>query len=154
MALDTKEVRSTLNGLIEICKDGEEGFRKASASVKTSSLQTLFNEFSSQRSKFAGELQVLVAKLGGEPEKSGSVSAAAHRGWIGLKSMVTGENDQAVIAECERGEDVAKKAYQEALEKDLPSDIRSVVEHQHKHVLEAHDRVRSLENKTKSSGSY
>ncbi len=154
MALDTKEVRSTLNHLIETCKDGEEGFRKAAESVKNSSLQSLFSEFSSQRSKFASELQVLVAQMGGEPEKSGSVSAAAHRGWIGLKSMVTGENDQAVIAECERGEDIAKKSYQDALAKDLPSDIRSVVEHQHKHVLEAHDRVRALENKSKTSGSY
>ena len=53
-------------------------------------------------------------------------------------------DEAAVLAECERGEDVAKKAYEEALAKDLPADIRSTVERQYQGVRQHHDRVRQL----------
>ncbi|WP_410343130.1 PA2169 family four-helix-bundle protein, partial [Thioalkalivibrio sp.] len=47
--------------------------------------------------------------------------------------------------ECERGEDVAKESYQEALENQaLPPDIRAVVERQYKGVLRNHDQVKAL----------
>jgi uncharacterized protein (TIGR02284 family) len=52
-----KEIISTINGLIETLKDGQEGFRQASEAVNDSKLKMLFSEYSLQRSKFAGELQ-------------------------------------------------------------------------------------------------
>ena len=69
-----------------------------------------------------------------------------HRGWVDIKSTITGMDEGAVLAECERGEDVAKKAYEEALAKDLPGDIRSIVERQYQGVRQHHDRVRQLRN--------
>ena len=148
MALDTKEIRSTLNDLIETCKDGEEGFRSAAESVKSSDLRQMFQRFSSQRGQFASELQTEVARIGGDAETGGSVAGAAHRGWISLKSALTGESDSAVISECERGEDSAKEAYSKALAKDLPSDIQALVQRQYREVVQAHNQVRALEVKT------
>ncbi len=148
MSLETKEVCSILNDLVETCKDGEEGFRTASEHVKSSNLKALFSEFSAQRAKFASELQIEVTRLGGEAQKSGSVSGAAHRGWVDLKSAVTGGEDNAIVAECERGEDNAKKHYREALAKDLPGEVRKIVEKQARTVQETHDKVRSLEVRT------
>ena len=89
-------------------------------------------------------------RLGGDPEKTGSVAATLHRGWINIKSPVTGEDEAAVIAECERGEDSAVKNYKEALSEELPADLKAIVEKQYAQVQEAHDRIRSLE---KASGS-
>ena len=68
-----------------------------------------------------------------------------HRGWINIKSAVTGEDEAAVISECERGEDSAVEAYEEALETDLPNDVKVIVSRQFSQVKEAHDRIRSLE---------
>ena len=68
------KVISTLNGLIETCKDGQEGFQTAAEGVERSDLKTLFYEFSQQRAEFAGVLQELVRSLGGDPEHSGSMS--------------------------------------------------------------------------------
>ena len=48
------KVISTLNGLIETCKDGQEGFQTAAEGVERSDLKTLFYEFSQQRAEFAG----------------------------------------------------------------------------------------------------
>ena len=148
MALDTKEVVSILNDLIETCKDGEDGFRTAAEHVKSADFRSLFSDYSAQRSKFSSELQIEVTRLGGEAQKSGSISAAAHRGWVDIKSAVTGGDDAAILAECERGEDNAKKHYRDALAKDLPTEVRSMVERQARTVQETHDRVRALEVKT------
>jgi uncharacterized protein (TIGR02284 family) len=149
MATSNDNQVSTLNNLIETCKDGQNGFQTAADGVKNSELKTLFQEYAQQRAQFAGELQSEVRRLGGDPEKTGSVAATLHRGWINIKSAVTGEDETAVISECERGEDSAVRNYEDALnDKDLSSDIRSIVERQFTQVREAHDRIRSLERAT------
>ena len=151
MATDNDNVISTLNNLIETCKDGENGFRTAADGVKNSELKTLFNTYSQQRAQFAAELQSEVRNLGGDPENTGSVAATLHRGWINIKSTVTGEDEAAVIAECERGEDSAVEHYQEALsDQSLPVQVREVVQRQYVAVQAAHDRVRDLRDAMKS----
>lgn len=142
---DRDDIVSTLNGLIETCKDGANGFRTAADGVEDASLKRLFASYAEQRAQFAAELERLVTSLGGSPADSGHVAGAVHRGWINLKSAVTGKDDGAVISECERGEDFAKERYQKALESTLPVDVRATVERQYMQVKEAHDHVRSLE---------
>jgi len=138
------DIVSTLNELIETCKDGQEGFKQAAEGVERSDLKSLFYEFSQQRSQFAGELQSLVQSLGGDPENTGSVAAAIHRGWINIKSAVTGKDEAAVLNECERGEDSAKNAYKNALEEALPANIMETIQTQYVAVQAAHDRVKAL----------
>ncbi len=145
MAIDNDEVISTLNNLVETCKDGQNGFRTAAEGVKDTKLTTLFNTYSQQRGQFAAELQNEVRRLGGEPGETGSTAAVLHRGWINIKSAVTGEDEGAIISECERGEDSAVKAYEEALKNNLQGDVKMLVERQFSQVKEAHDLVRSLE---------
>ena len=145
MATDNDKTVSTLNNLIETCKDGENGFRTAAEGIKNGELKTLFNTYSQQRAQFAAELQGEVRHLGGDPENSGSVAATLHRGWINIKSAVTGEDDGAIISECERGEDSAVKNYEDALKENLPTNIRAIIEQQLTQVKEAHNQVRALE---------
>lgn len=152
MATDNDNVISTLNNLIETCKDGENGFRTAADGVKNTELKTLFNTYSQQRAQFAAELQAEVRNLGGDPENTGSVAATLHRGWINIKSTVTGEDEDAVVSECERGEDSAVKNYKEALNTTLPANVQSIVQRQFTQVKEAHDRIRALE-KASSAGA-
>lgn len=146
-------VISTLNNLIETCKDGQEGFQQAAEGVQDSSLKSLFYEYSQQRAQFVGELQGLVRELGGEAETSSSVAGALHRGWINIKAAVTGQDDAAILNECERGEDVAKNAYKDALAADLPSNVASVIQTQATHVQQAHDRIRSLRDAANNTSS-
>ena len=145
MTTDKDKAISTLNNLIETCKDGENGFRTAAAGVKDGELKTLFDTYSRQRAKFAAALQDEIRVLGGDPEKSGSTAAVLHRGWINIKSTVTGQDEGAVISECERGEDSAVRNYEEALKENLPADVKATVQRQFAQVKEAHDRIRSLE---------
>ena len=139
-----KDAIATVNDLIETCKDGEQGFKTAAEALREPSVKQLFLGYAQQRSQFAAELQRTVSGLGGEPERSGSVAASLHRGWMNLKSAITGQNDASVIAAAEEGEDVAKASYEKALRADLTPDVRVIVERQYAGVKEAHDRVRAL----------
>ena len=144
--LSNDDVISCLNGLIETCKDGQEGFKDAAEAVKDSDLKTVFFEFSQQRAQFGAVLTELVRELGGDPTKSGSTAGALHRGWIELKSAITGGSEEGILNEAERGEDSAKDAYKSALEKNLPANIADVVRQQASAVQAAHNRVRELRN--------
>lgn len=150
--MSNDDVISTLNELIETCKDGQEGFRQAAEGVERSDLKSLFFEFSQQRAHFAGELQSVVQSLGGDPETSGSTAGALHRGWINLKSALTGKDEKAILNECERGEDSAKETYQDALEEQLPSNVLEIVQNQYESILQAHDRVKMLRDSFKETG--
>lgn len=145
LAIQNDDVVSTLNGLIETCKDGQNGFQTASEGVKNSELKQLFVKYAQQRSQFAGELQSEVRTLGGDPEKTGSTAAALHRGWMDIKSVLTGGDEGAIVAEAERGEDSAVRNYEAALKEDLPGNVKAIVERQFREVKSAHDQIRARE---------
>ncbi|MDT5295507.1 MAG: hypothetical protein QOJ76_2387 [Acidobacteriota bacterium] len=147
MASDEKMI-STLNNLIETCRDGQNGFQTAAEGVGSGELKELFYGYSQQRARFVGELQDEVRRFGGDPENAGSVTASLHRGWIDITAAVTGRDDNAVVAECERGEDSAVSNYRAALEMDLPGNVRQLVERQFAEVKQAHDRLRRLQRAT------
>jgi len=145
-----KEIVSTINGLIETLKDGQEGFKQASEAVKDPSLKSLFNEFSQQRARFATELQTEATELGEfNPEDSSSVSGAMHRAWINIKSAVTSGDDHAILAEAERGEDSAVNEYQDAMKEAIAAPVRDVIARQYYEVKNAHDRIRNLRDAAK-----
>lgn len=149
--MDNDEVISTLNDLIETCKDGEEGFRTCADDVGDATLKSFFSTRAQKCTAAAMELQDLVRAYGGDPEKSSSLGGALHRRWVDVKSAIMGHDDKAVLKECERGEDVAVASYRKALEKNLPADVRTVVERQYQGVLQNHDQVRSLRDQYRSA---
>jgi uncharacterized protein (TIGR02284 family) len=144
-----QSVISTLNTLIETCRDGEAGFRNAAENLEDQSVKSLFNEFARERAACADELRGEVQRLGGQPEESGSVSGALHRGWMDVKGSLTGRDDATIIAEAERGEDVAVATFRDALRQDLPSSVQPVVQRTYAHVKDVHDRVHALEEQHK-----
>jgi uncharacterized protein (TIGR02284 family) len=145
------QVISTLNNLIQTCRDGEEGFRAAAGGVRSAELREMFDAYSHQRAGFASELQSEVRRMGGEAAEVGSVTGSLHRGWMGLRTALTGEDERAVLDECERGEDAALAAYKAALGVDMPASVRSAVERQFAEVKEAHQRIRGLHGATGAS---
>lgn len=143
-ALSNDDVIAVLNGLIQTCKDGQEGFKQAAEGVNISELKTAFYEFGQQRAQFVGELQGLVRELGGDPEKSGTILGSLHRGWMDIKSVITGNDEAAILNEAERGEDIAKSNYQQALDNVLPANVRNVIEEQLIGITNVHDRVKIM----------
>jgi uncharacterized protein (TIGR02284 family) len=150
--VDNDKVISILNGLVETCRDGQNGFLEAAEHVQSPELKEYFNKVSLERSQLVGELQQQIHALGGDPENTGSTAAALHRAWIDVKGTLTGRDDQSILDECERGEDSAVEAYTDALDEDLPANIRSVVETQLSEVKQVHDRVKQMRD-ARSAGA-
>jgi len=145
MAVNRDELIALLNDLIETCHDGENGFQAASEHVDDSNLRSLFRECSIQRAQFASELESEVRQLRGTPATRGTVSAAFHRGWMNIRSIVTRDSDEAIVEECERGEDAAVQNYQRVLKNNLPPNVLPVVKHQFTEIKRSHDRIRGLD---------
>ena len=138
------KVISTLNDLVETCRDGQEGFKEASENVKRPDLKQFFNELAIERAQCAAELQQEIIKLGGHPEKTGSTAGAIHRGWMKIKGTLTGKDDHAILSECERGEDSAVQEYQDALKTDMPAILRLLVNSQFQKIRQAHNHIKQM----------
>jgi uncharacterized protein (TIGR02284 family) len=123
-------VVSILNDLIAICDDGAAGFRTAAEEITQPEGRTTFIERARRIDQSKVELADLVRRLGGAPVDHGHATAGLHRGWMNLKAAVTGKDDDAILVEVERGEEIAVKHYRDALNADLPADVRMVVQAQ------------------------
>jgi uncharacterized protein (TIGR02284 family) len=146
-----KKENTLLNNLIEALKDGQEGFKRAAEGVSNPQLKSLFRDYSQQRSRFATALQSEARRHGEtDPETSSSATGALHRGWINLKSAITGGDEHAILAECERGEDSAVEEYKKALEDALTPSAQDLVSRQFAEIKAAHDQIKSLRDAAKS----
>jgi uncharacterized protein (TIGR02284 family) len=152
MSKSLTDTISTLNKLIATCKDGQEGFRLASEAITDDEeLKELLFSCSLQRSKFAGDLQAEAIGLGEHnPEETSHVAAVLHRGWLGLKSVITQRDNHAILAECERGEDVAVAEYRKALESGLSSPLFDLVNNQFQEALSTHNTIREIRDQLAS----
>ena len=144
MALSTDKTVNVLNNLIETCLDGERGYHEAAEEVSNSSLKTTFLKAAQDRASFAADLKGHVRRLGGDPEKTGSTAAAVHRTWMNVRDAITGKDDEAILAEVDRGEEVAVDAYTDALAQDLPADVASVVQKQADAIKDIHREMHTL----------
>lgn len=145
--MSNNQIASILNNLIETCKDGQEGFRAAAENLAGDyELKNLFSSYSMQRARFVGELQAEAATFGEyNPEDSTSVVGTIHRGWMNLKSALASNDRHAILAECERGEDVAVSHYEKALAtENLPPHLSTLIQRQLQEIRAAHDKVRDL----------
>ena len=134
----------TLNDLLECCRDGVYGFGKCAEHTQAPDIKTVLYQRAGDCQTAAGELQQLIAQMGGEAGDGGTASEALHRGWVAVKGTLSGYSDHDMLDECERAEDVAVAQYRKALKQNLPLSARTVVERQARGAQLNHDQIRSL----------
>ena len=143
---------SVLDELIETLRDGQEGFKQAADAVSDPKLKSLFRDYSDQRARFVTALRTEARRFGDkQPENDSSTAGALHRGWINLKSALTGGDEHTILAECERGEDSAVEEFQKAMQDGLPPMVQEIVSRQYVEIKAAHDRIRDLRDAVKTS---
>ncbi|RKP44890.1 PA2169 family four-helix-bundle protein [Trinickia fusca] len=135
---------AVLNDLAETSKDSERDFRKAAGETLSRQLRPLFTSRANDCSHDALELGDIVARLGGRPHTHGTLTGALHRGWLDLRTVFAARDDREIIEERTKGEELARKHYREALDEDLPADVRLIVERQYRGVLYNHARLDEL----------
>jgi uncharacterized protein (TIGR02284 family) len=144
---DNKNV-STLNSLIATTLDSVDGYRKAAEETNAARYSEQFLSRANERQDIVASFQAKVRELGGECEDDGTVLAAAHRAFLGLRDSLKGEpDDSAVVAEVERGEDHIKAKYESALnDEDLDPAVRGLIQTAYTSVREGHDQMSALKH--------
>lgn len=134
-----------LKELILSGRDAEQGYQRAADRVKAPELVESFEGYALQRKKFVLELEERVRTLRGTPPERGTAAGALHRAWMGLSGVLEAAETHALLAECERGEDSAVKAYGAALgEANVDVQTREIIQRHYEQVQAAHDRIRQL----------
>jgi uncharacterized protein (TIGR02284 family) len=144
--------RSVLNYLIETCRDSERGYRAAASLVDAPTLKAKLLALADERSRFARELLPHAQRLGGDEASEGTRAAALHRGWMDLKAKMSPHNDQSILTEVVRGDEVTVRMYETALQEILPPTVVEVVEEQARKIRSAHAQVESLQPPSESNG--
>lgn len=144
MSLSTDETIKVLNELISICHDGIKGFRDAYEHAKDAQVRNALSELAKNRESIAFAFQAEVRDLGGTPKEEGSLMGVAHRLFMDLKSAVSGDDRKAILDEVQRGEEYTLSKFQEVLHKDLPLDVKSIIQLHYNQVQKSYDQIQAM----------
>lgn len=154
------ELIETLNDLVQINTDRTKGFENALKQLQeegvqeeatNADLKNLFLSYIDQSRRFKMQLAKEVEVLGSDIETDTSTSGKIHRAWIDLKTTFTGHSTHSILEECEFGEDAILKAYDSALEENIPAYIRDMLNDQLAELTEAHDEIKALRDSTEAN---
>ena len=139
-----------LNDLIQINNDRVAGFEHAGKDLRDED-RDLSDFFRSQREasrQNVFELSKIVNQVGGDADDGHSVSGTIHRNWLDVRATFSGHDRASILAECERGEDAIKQAYQDALTGDngLSDEFRQIVSRQSEGIIASHDKIKAMRN--------
>jgi len=140
------ELIGKLNKLLKRCYDSEKGYQQAAKNVSNGSLKETFTVISDKRYQYGHEIKAEIKRLGGEPIKGTSLEGDLHRTWISIKSTFTGGDEEAILKECEKGEESMVEDYQEVLNTvDLPEETEKLIKMQAEGVKSDLNKMRNLE---------
>jgi uncharacterized protein (TIGR02284 family) len=134
----------TLSELLAVSREGEHGFVTCAEHVRADFLRRLFVSRATRHAQAAVELRELIGQLGGDPAMRGKIFGTTRRGWVNLHAALTQNNDDALVDECEHGEDHALEVYRNALDDHLPEFVRQVLLRQFEGLMSDHDQIRVL----------
>ncbi len=126
--MQKNEIASEMNRLLELLHDSHDGYNESAKEVTDVRIQNLFAKLADVRQRMINELETILIRLNIKPEVTGSMLAAGHRLFLDLKSMITGGDMNAIAAEIKRGEEFTIERFKEALQTDLPADLKAVVQ--------------------------
>ncbi|NDJ55240.1 MAG: PA2169 family four-helix-bundle protein [Chloroflexi bacterium] len=141
----------TLQMLYSITRVSADGFREAIEDLPDNAWGAeTFSAMAEQREAFASELAREITSRGGQVNESAGMkmAAALHQTWMNVRSALSANDDRyAVLAEAERGEDYIKSRYEEALEDEMPPEVRALVTRHYEGIVAAHDRIKLMRDR-------
>jgi uncharacterized protein (TIGR02284 family) len=142
IALD--KVESTLKGLVEVLRDGQEGFKELGHRLQNDDAKRFFLEETQRRAEYAAELENELHRMGVHDVKvSTSHAGKARLFWGEIQASLAG-GQKALLSTAERCDEAAIKAYASALKEELPLPVREMLDRQQAHIERTHDRVKAL----------
>jgi uncharacterized protein (TIGR02284 family) len=144
---ETSHDISTLNDLIATTYDSINGYTEAAENSDSQRFAAMFIARSIEREAAVKTLRTEVIRLGGKPDDNGTMLGGAHRMFMNLKSVVTGRDEKAIIAEVEQGEDHIKAKFEDALaDSDISPQVMHTIRECFASIKQGHDEMRDLKH--------
>ena len=100
-----------------------------------------------ERYDFGHQIKTEIKSFGQEVDKGGSVTGAAHRTWMEVKSWFSADDDESMLEESIRGEKAAVNEYKEVIsETTLPASTRDILETQKRTIESGLNTIKRLED--------
>ncbi|MDE1156459.1 MAG: PA2169 family four-helix-bundle protein [Acidobacteriaceae bacterium] len=127
--------------VVQSLQDAQNGLAHIGEHLQDETLRRYFLAESLKRANFRAELENELHRVGlADVRVAVSLGGTLHRIWGDIKAMA-GADDQSLLRTAEHGEEIARHAYEDALEEDLPSPVRHLLAEQQAHVNSSHDYV-------------
>ena len=141
----SKEVIEVLNDLVMVNNDRISGYQHAIKELKQGNedLKLQFDHMIIGSQQIKSDLAHEIQVLSGDVENGTTGMGKIYRAWMDVKAIFTGESRQAILGNCEMGEDEIQKAYKKALDTErLPAFLRDLLTRQQTLLREAHNEIR------------
>ncbi|MFI2741294.1 PA2169 family four-helix-bundle protein [Zhouia sp. PK063] len=147
----SEKMYKQLNEVLEKTFDAEKGYIKAMSKSKNNKTKMFFKRMTDERAGFAKDLLQEISSYGEKPEQNGSLEGVTHRAWIDMKTVFSKHNEEVILEECLRGEQIAMNEYDEILKhkNDLPPTTVSLLENHRNEIQKAVNKIQLFEEANK-----
>ncbi len=138
-----------INELAQFVNDRIEGYKTAAKETRDPAHKAYYNELVGQSQQFSNELNSTLSRVGGDTQHDTTIKGKLYRGWMDVKSGITGKDEKAIIESNLYGEEWAQKAYNDALEHkaELPQEVVQMVEKQKQASLTTCEHLKQMKTK-------
>lgn len=146
MATNNEALAEVLNDLVQINNDRIAGYERAIKETKDLDvdLKGLFEGMIRESEGYKSKLAEKIGALGEEATTSTTISGSIYRAWMDVKATFTGSSREAILENCEFGEDAWRRAYEAALASDaeMSAEVRQLITEQYNSEKESHDLIK------------
>jgi uncharacterized protein (TIGR02284 family) len=138
-----------LNTLIEINLSRAIAYKTAYTKTEDYELQALFTRLQDNSEKCKAKLVSEVRLLGATPTETTGITGRFHPAWMDIRAALIGKNQNAILQQCEYGEDIVVATYKNVLQEQAQHLGRSqfnVVKTQSDLIRASHDEIKTLRN--------
>jgi uncharacterized protein (TIGR02284 family) len=147
MKTDTREIKDQLEEILEKNKDAQKGYYKAAENVDDASLRRYFERKAENRKTFNKALESEMVNHYEGFDTDGSFKGSIHRTWMDVKSLFSGNDDEAMLEESIRGDEAAVEEYKDVLnDTTLPAGIAQLIRKQKDEIQSTLSQNRTMED--------
>jgi uncharacterized protein (TIGR02284 family) len=125
LAQDALKMIDQLNDLIALDRDAVEAYESAIERMTVPELRQALVTFQADHRRHIADLSAVVTRFRGEPRATTDVKGFFIKGFTAISSIM---GDGSALRAMRGNEKLTTRAYQKALEKPWPSDVRVLIE--------------------------
>ncbi len=142
MSIDEEVARH----IVETLRDGQKGYKAAAEQLGEEAPPQVVKNLtavSEQRGQFADDIVQMGKAYGDDVADHGSIGAAFERGWMSIKTSLTGPKMTDILQVCQDGDEKAVEVYTENMAKEISPEFHKLLEIQLKSIQDNLDILRS-----------